>query len=212
MFEEQQNSEAAPPPASPNKVLPNATDIFSGIKRNDVDHLRSMIEAFPSFDEAQRFFNSVRTDDADSLPPVSFAIVHKCRDAFCLLLSYQPPVPATFPSSFFFFVSPFLLDEAKWNALTFAVESNNVEAVKILLDFVSTASSESRSLLVNQRTTEDWFPLTYAIVNGNVEIVKMLLQVPEVDLKATVDDMSHKEIAEMRKYMDIVKLLEEKES
>ena len=196
-------------------VLPSAEDIFLAVKANNVSKLQQIVSTFieNKIDPKEKF-NSARTIDADSLPLVSYALVNKARDSFCFLLNTSGQ------NQDGFCCSPFLLDEAKWNALTHAVESNNVEAVKILLDcccITATTTSSPGSVeissdhLVNQRTTEDWFPLTYAICNGNVEIVKMLLQVPGIDLTSKVDDLSHKEIAEMRKYLDIVKMLEEKE-
>lgn len=198
-------------------TLPSAEDIFLAVKSNNVDKLQKIVSFFIEHNENPiERFNSARTLDADSLPLVSYALFHKAKDAFCFLLNTSGKNENDLC------MSTLLVDEANWNALHHAVESNNIEAVKILLDSVSNSSSgdddvdnssptSRRSTFINQRTTEDWFPLTFAICNGNVEIVKMLLQVPEIDIESTVDDMSHKEIAEQRKYSDIVKMLEEKE-
>src|SRR3989338_3973338 len=126
--------------------LPSAAEIFDAISKDDVDRLQRMVNAFLTFELAQEKFNSARTLDADSLPPVSYALVQKCRKSFLFLLSNNNN-----EANRSFFVSPLLLDEAKWNALTFAVDSNNADAVKILMDLAS--SSELREKLVNQRTT-----------------------------------------------------------
>jgi ankyrin repeat protein len=185
-------------------ALPTAAQVFEAVQKDDVEALQQISQVFAENDKLD-VLRSFRTKDLDCLPLLSFAIVSKSKKCFYFLLQSKDEIS-----------SPFLLDEANWNSLTHAVESGNPEAVRAILDVVNNMNHHNNendylSKLVNQRTSEDWFPLTYAIVSGNIEIVKMLLQVPCLDVTSTVDEMSHKEIAEKRKYLDIVKMLEEKE-
>ena len=108
---------------TPLSSLPSAEDIFLAAKANNVSKLQQIVSTFieNKIDPKEKF-NSARTIDADSLPLVSYSLVNKARDSFCFLLNTSGQ------NQDGFCCSPFLLDEAKWNALTHAVESNNAAA------------------------------------------------------------------------------------